>query len=542
MKFLAFALAAVVGISEGKKIGSAEVNRRMQNGLVNKSVLMRGAKPYNNVAKRKLEEEEAFEITGEYSIQFNTCTSMSVQSDEVIEDENLLAMAANGDLVLDKDYIVFNVCKTDYCQYYGDDEKMTFIAEVGTYFQAISQYLPTKVNDYCEACEENYDYCYAMSTGATYYPEGYEPEEEEEEAEEEEQSEEGEEGEEGEGEEGEGEDRRKLKRKSRKLANNKEVIKFIDCQMCADYECLDFHTKTSNGYYDEDGEYVEAELDDAMEWLNGFAECAETNAYMDDYQIYSNLMCNAAGTGIEIGLFLDDECTLYTPKIAFKNIMQSADMTYYSMISDVVEFTFTNEGIECYNPEVVWYNEVDYYYEQMEKAQNGEEEEEEEEEDDGEAPEAAEWCQELVQEETAADLYDCSGYAAEEEEEEEEEENEDDAVASYDWYSFELTEEQKDDISSVCAVYTGMAAANNAEVDDYGGYSSYTPRTNYNPEHENLFNYDKGTSKASGGKIFGWILFVALVGGGAAAFLMQKTTGGDKKKPLISTEAEGTMA
>jgi len=535
MKFLALALTALVGLTEGKKIGKAELNHRMKNGLVNKSVLMRGAKPYNAAAKRKLEEEDKFEITGAYSIQFSTCTSMSVQNDEVTEDENLLAMAANGDLIIDKDYILFNVCETEYCQYYGEDDKMTFITEVGTYFNAISQYLPNKVEEYCEACEENYDYCYAEAYGQTYYPEGYEPEEEEEQADEEEAEEEGEEQE-----EDEGEDRkRKLKKLGRKLAQN-EIVKFVDCGMCAEYECLDFHQTSSNGYYDEDGEYVEAELDDAMEWLNGFSECSETNAYMDDYQIYAGLMCNSKGTGVEIGLFLDDDCSLYTPKLSFKNIMQNADMTYYNMISDVVEFTFTNDGIECYNPEVVWYNKVDYYYEQMEEAQNGEEEEEEEEDEEEEVPEAAEWCQELVGDDSAVDLYDCD-YEAEEEQDEEEENN-DDAV-SYDWYSYELTEEQKDEISSVCAVYTGLVAAANAEVDaNDGSYSSYKPHTTFNPEHETLFDYSKGSSSAStGGKVFGWILLVVAVGGAGAFAFMQKNAGGDKKKPLIS-ENEGTMA
>jgi len=546
MKFLALALTAVVGLTEGKKIGSAEMNRRMQNGLVNKPVLMRGAKPYNKAAKRMLEEEEAWEITGEYSIQFNTCTSMTVQNDEIIEDENLASMAANGDLVSDKDFILFNVCKTEYCSYYGDDDKMTFIAEVGTYFAAISQYLPTKVEQYCEACEESYDYCYAMANGYTYYPEGYEEaqeeEAEEEEQEEEEASEDEEEEEASEDEEGEGE--RKLKKsskKSRKLAED-EIIKFVDCQMCAEYECLDFHQTSTNGYYDEDGEYVEAELDDAMEWLNGFSECSETNAYMDDYQIYAGLMCNAKGTGVEIGLFLDDDCTLYTPKLAFKNVMQNSDVTYYNMISDVVEFTFTNDGIECYNPEVTWYNEVDYYYEQMEKAANGEEEEEQEEDEEYEAPEAAEWCQELIGEDSAVDLYDCD-YEAEEEEEEQEEEEQDENYVYYDWYTYELSEEAQDEISTVCAVYTGMIAAADAEVDSSSGsYSSYKPHTTFNPEHETLFDYSKGSSgKASGGAIFGWILFVVVAAGAGAAFFMQKTASGDKKKPLIS-ENEGTMA
>jgi hypothetical protein len=221
--------------------------------------------------------------------------------------------------------------------------------------------------------------------------------------------------------------------------------------------------------------------------------------------------------------------------------MQSSDVTYYNMISDVVEFTFNNDGIECYNPEVTWYNEVDYYYEQMEAAQNGEDEEEEEEEDDGEEPEAAEWCQELIDDDAAVDLATCGNYEAEEANDDENNDA-DDAVASYDWYTYELTEEQFDEIGSVCAVYTGMIAAADAAVDsDTGSYSTYKPHTTYNPDHENLFNYNKSSSQASGGKIFGWILLFVVVAGGTAAFAMQKSTSSAKKQPLIS-ENEGTMA
>jgi len=535
MKFLTLAISALVGLTtttEGRTINTAELNRRMKEGMVNRDVLLKGAKPYNTAAIRKLDEDDAFEITGKYSIQFNNCISMTVQNADIAEDENLIEMAANGDLISEKDYILFNVCETEYCSYYGEDDKMTFIAEVGTYFQAISQYLPTKVQEYCEACEENYDYCYAMYTGQQYYPEGYEPDDDQEEEEQED----------------DGDDRRRLnllsnpQRPTRKLKNNdnrklanNQVLKFVDCQMCKDYECLDFHEKSANGYYDEDGEYVEAELDDAMEWLNGFSECAETNAFMDDYQMFSNLMCNADGTGLEIGLFLDEDCLMYSPKLGFADVMQDYDTTYYSMISDVVEFTFTNDGIECYDPEIVWYNEVDYYYEQMENAENGEEDEEEEE-DDEEEPEAAEWCEELVQEDDAVDIYDCGGYEAEEED------NDDDYAAKYDWYRFELTADQAEEIGAVCSIYTTAAAAN----DDAAEYSGYTPYTVYNGDNGALFNYERGNAEASeglsGGAIFGIVILIVVVVGGAAAFLMQKNGGSaDKKKPLIS-ENEGTMA
>merc|ERR1711935_907761 len=186
-----------------------------------------------------------------------------------------------------------------------------------------------------------------------------------------------------------------------------------------------------------------------------------------------------------------------------------------------------------------WYNKVDYYYEQMEQAQNGEEEEEEQE------LEAGEWCQDLVGDDSAVDLYDCD-YEAEEEEEDQDQQQDqqnDNGYYSSDYYTYELTEEQMDDISSVCAVYTGMIAAANAEVSaNDGSYQSYTPHTTFNPEHETLFDYSAGkSSQSSGGKVFLWILLVAAVGAGAAAFFMQKNGASDKKKPLIS-ENEGTMA
>jgi hypothetical protein len=515
MKFLAIALAALTGFSEAKQLlNKAELNRRLKNGLVNKQTLMAGAIPANEFTKRKL-EENAFEINGQYSIQFDHCLSLTVQNENLWGDANYVDMAANGDLISAKDYIIFNVCETQYCSYNAQDDKMTFIADVGTYFQALSGYLPTKVEEYCQACEQNYNYCYAQYSGQQYYPEGYEPEqeqEEEEQVEEEQQAEE-----EGEGEEQAEEEQ--AEEGGRKLQNG-QVVKFINCQMCADYECLDFQQTSSNGYTNEDGEYVEVELNEAIEWLNGFSECAQTNSYLDEYVLYSALMCNAYGNGLEIGLYLDEECTLYTSKIAYKDVMQSADQAYYSMIHDVVEFTFTNDGIECYNPEVVWYNEVDYYYQQ----QNGEQQEEEQEEDNGEVPEAAEWCQQLVKDDAAVDLYSCGGYAPDDNGDEEG----DDYVNTYGWYSYELKAEDADDVQAVCYVVANLQGEHH---------------TSYNGNLESLFDYKKNNSRnsssgLSGGGIAGIVILVLVVVGAVAGgmFFFKKKDSADKKKPLINEE------
>jgi len=267
--------------------------------------------------------------------------------------------------------------------------------------------------------------------------------------------------------------------------------------------------------------------------------------------------------GLEIGLFLDEDCLMYTPKLSFADIMEDADTTYYGMISDVVEFTFTNDGIECYDPDIVWYNQVDYYYEQMEAAENNDddaaEDDDEEEDEDEEEPEAAEWCQDIVQEDIAVDINDCGGYEADDEDDDENN-GDDDYAAVYDWYRFELTADQSEDIGAVCTVYqTSFGAAANddaaAAADDGEEYDGYTPHTVYNGDNGGLFNYERGNDGNNEFDFFGLstnaiiivstvVFAVAVVGVAAVMFLKKKSGEGgstDKKKPLMN-DGDGAMA
>merc|ERR1712216_14373 len=88
---------------------------------------------------------------------------------------------------------LFSVCYSSDCYYQAEDEKLTFITDVATYFQAFADFLPNQVERYCEGCQENEDYC-----SGNYYGDAQEEAEEGEEEEEEEESEASEEGEGGE--------------------------------------------------------------------------------------------------------------------------------------------------------------------------------------------------------------------------------------------------------------------------------------------------------------------------------------------------------
>jgi hypothetical protein len=63
---------------------------------------------------------------------------------------------------------------------------------------------------------------------------------------------------------------------------------------------------------------------------------------------YASLMCNSDGSGMEIGIFHDEECTVYDSTRTFKDMLKSGSPqeSYYKMTKGLMEFTFT-QPIEC---------------------------------------------------------------------------------------------------------------------------------------------------------------------------------------------------
>jgi hypothetical protein len=502
MKFLSVALAALVGFSEAKKtsISGKDLKNRMKKGQFNKQSLMRGAKPHGNTA-RKLDEEE-WEINGLYSVQFNSCLSLTVQDEDLI-DEDYITMASAGQIVAEKSYILFDVCLTDSdCYYQADDSKLTFITDIASFFSAFYNFLPNQVEQYCEGCEENEDYCYGNI--------------EEEEAEEEEAEEEEEESEEdGEDEEDDGEDRKlsQVVKKRRKLNNDNAVTEYIDCQKCFNLEC--YAEENEN-----DGDQETYEFEDALAGLEDLSGCSE----IEDAGYYAGLICNAEGTGVEVGVFVDDECMLYYNQKSFASIMTYADQQYYSMSQEVVQYMFTND-FSCYQPEVTYTNP---YQEEAEE----EDEEDNDEEEEYEAPEAAEWCQDLFDGDfEATNMYDCAADADEDQNDDAEDEYDENLDTYSSWYSYQLSEEAMDDEAATCEIIKALETG-----ETYTVYDKENSGVLYNYKQNNNLNQSGGMS---GGAVAGVVILVIVAAAAGAALMSKGKSSSDKKAPLINN---GSMA
>lgn len=146
MKFAASILTALVASAS-----ALSLEKRMQ--------LLEKATPLGK--NRKLEENQGFQITAYDSIQFNSCISLETQlSDEMKQtlsySSDLLALWESGDIVSQKSVVLFSVCKTEYCSYKAEDN--LYVVPLADYM-ALTQYRPQKQLDYCEACEQAYDWC-----------------------------------------------------------------------------------------------------------------------------------------------------------------------------------------------------------------------------------------------------------------------------------------------------------------------------------------------------------------------------------------------
>ena len=375
---LSLATALILGVATADMalgVSQKTLMKRMQKGQFNSKTLMQHA--------RRLEDGNEWGITGDYKIAFNSCKSVTVFSEDLFSDEYLY-YAQQQEVTSQKSYIVFDVIPTN-----GGNTKQ-YMTDIQGYIQSLIEFLPDQIQSYCDTCDQYKDYCQGGQA---------------EEAEEEQNDQGG----------------------RRKLANN-QVIEYIDCDTCNAYLCYNeqeeqdgqqaqdadaygsyqeaYQAAYAQGYSSgyEQGKYGSiSDLQDGMEWIEGFSDCQQLeNAYIfDDQPVYSTFSCNADGSGVTLGTFLDNECTLETNLVSYAYFMNSYDRADYYATKSFLEAIFVEE-FDCTDQREVQYVGYDYQAEEEEQQQQ-------QNNDQNEDNEANDYCQNLFEGDMVVSLNDC-GY------------------------------------------------------------------------------------------------------------------------------------
>lgn len=484
MKFIAIAIAALVGAADAATLKGKHFNKNIAGKL------MQNAKVHQ-AASRKLDQNE-FEITGEYSVIFNSCESLTVQAnfDQGGDDNGYTVqnMYSNGQLKAQRSYILFDICPSSYC--YTDNGKYhdTYITDMASFIDAFAEFIPQKQEAYCEGCNENMDYCMyynqdSSSTGGTA------------------------------------------------VMVEDVIYEYINCDRCQAYGCFSENR----------------EDDGSVEWIRQMTECAESEnpMYYEGQAIRWGFMCDEDGDGVEVAAFLDEDCTLYTNQVSFGSSMSNYDYYMWSTTKQSIEYMFSTQ-FSCYDPEITYINPYDEeagnYDEEFYNYKNGYYQN-----NNGnnayEVPEAAEWCRDVFDGEMdTVSMNDC-GYNYNENQAQEEEQEEENNNGYYVQQTYTLSEEMAEDGYSVCTALNNMGGSGEHLYETKNSGSLYTyggSKTSSADVHETIAgNQKKGINV---GATLAVIVVLLVIGGVAAFYVKSKSSRSDKSQPMLSGDGKGQMA
>lgn len=139
------------------------------------------------------------------------------------------------------------------------------------------------------------------------------------------------------------------------------MYKILNCTKCDDLLCDEYYAYVLNQQNEENGNNnnnnnnvddanAAIVMGDVVEWVQAMAECQLTSATLLDqgtYPLYSGFMCNDDGTGIEIALFLDEDCMTYTSLQSYKKIAsETYDLPYLEYAKNILKYPIEND-ISC---------------------------------------------------------------------------------------------------------------------------------------------------------------------------------------------------
>lgn len=255
-----------------------KVSRNTAKGHMN-AKLMRKAR---TIRKLDGQEEQEVDLTG-YSIKFEKCQFVKQYDEEEGGGED------NDTILSTKRFVIFRMCPDSSCSScnynYGE-----YIVDMETYLEATLGYKEEVQEQYCETCNQ----CYEWAAEQAEKEANGEDEDEDEEEDE-----------------------------------NAAACQSIDTSSCY-AECQNIENMEENGYMD----------------ASEFTECQQLD-YEDNYGnvYYAGAMCASSGSRIKIGVFLDEECSIYDSSKDIESYLQNGDGYNMKLSYHLLKQTFA-EG-EC---------------------------------------------------------------------------------------------------------------------------------------------------------------------------------------------------
>ena len=347
MKFLSLALVAFIAeaASAAKSLSSNELNAMLRSGSIDKRLLLKHAIPYqrklqqgdqdaneaqgnadaNSQNEASAQQQQSADyytmfgalgkngITGDYSVSFNSCVSFTVEEDwELLANyENMASYIQSEQIQSVRNYVLFNVCETvGDCKTPEISEKNTYMVDLDTWVTAMLNYLPDQKDAYCEGCWNQQEFCEQV------YRNGW--------------------------------DRTmNIDYSTAFFFYDDMKFQLIDCDQCQTYGC-----------YDEGGDtYTINGWDQVDAWISKLAQCQATETQFMGADLYAGFMCNQAGNGLEIGMFMDDACTLYNSQKSYGSTLGDGDEDWvnYGKSQRVINYLF-NYMFDCYGGDLIYVN------------------------------------------------------------------------------------------------------------------------------------------------------------------------------------------
>lgn len=479
MKFTIASTALIATMASAAPQRNVKLSRNLRESSPVTKALLTRARPYS----RELEGEDEVQFDGSYNLKFSQCVDIKIYDED--KHAAYVDSIAAGTVVPTKSYVIFHVCTDATCDYEGTDD--LYIVDLATYLGTVATYHAEKTQKFCEACGEFEDICNPEDDEDAADQGDEEEEQEEDGGEEEEEDQADEEEEDGDAEK---EEDRKLKRSSgHELGQTQRRTSrvAIDCDAC----------QATNCYAEEAGEENQDLDKQAAEWIQKVSECVQAEAQYNGEVVYYGAMCDEYGDGVELAVFLDEECSIYTSEVAFNNVyMKEEGNDAYNYL------TYAENYIKTAFSDVMSCDDPNYF--------NAEEEQEDADDDENEMNE---YCKEILKQE-ALSYSSC-----------EENENAEQLITD-EGYAYDLVYDEDLDIEEVCAVVKGMENAG----EYFNAYDSSTSGTWYMRDKKGQIIVESNGNAnpgLSGGAIFGIIAAIAVVVSGTAFFMMKKDKKGD---------------